>query len=82
MEQLAQHLVQIYPCFGDPRRPENGWEMWFFHTAFAQNATGFLEERLKSQRQKMKSKTTQILPVEYLLEEAFLNWESDYEDGM
>ncbi|XP_035710550.1 uncharacterized protein LOC118436483 isoform X2 [Folsomia candida] len=80
MEQLARHLVQRYPSFGDPRRPENGWEMWFFHTHMAPSATGFLEERLKSQRKKMNAKTTPIVDIDIIFGEPALCWDSDNED--
>jgi hypothetical protein len=53
LEQLAKHLVLQYPKLGDPRRADKGWEMWFFHSVFEKAATGFLEERLKSQRRKL-----------------------------
>ncbi|XP_035700458.1 uncharacterized protein LOC118433026 [Folsomia candida] len=80
MEQLARHLVQRYPCFGDPRRPENGWEMWFFHTHMAPSATGFLEERLKSQRKKMNAKTAPNIDIDIIFMEPSLCWDSDNED--
>lgn len=80
MEQVAKHLVLKYPSFGDVRRQERGWEMWFFHTPFAPAATGFLEERLKSQRKKINKKTpTKNLQV-VLFNENSLSWNSD-DDG-
>ncbi|XP_035712958.1 uncharacterized protein LOC118437743 [Folsomia candida] len=80
MEQVAKHLVLKYPSFGDVRRQERGWEMWFFHTPFAPAATGFLEERLKSQRKKINKKTpTKNLQV-VLFNENSLSWNSDDDD--
>lgn len=79
MEQLAKNLVQKYPKLGDSRRDGNGWEMWFLHSAHAKAATGFLEERLKSQRRKLTSrKETRNIST---LQDLTLNWNSEEEDG-
>ena len=81
MELAAKHLVNVYPSLGDPRRTENGWEMWFFHSEYSKAATGFLEERLKSQRRKLKTKqlkkTGFIGPVENI----DMDGTSDQEEG-
>jgi len=49
--QLAKDLCNTYPLLGDPIANENGYTMWFFHASGLPCATGFLEERVKSQRQ-------------------------------
>ena len=77
MEQVAKDLVQTYPSFGDPRKPGQGWEMWFFNSAHGAGATGFLEDRLKNQRKKKGTKkvTSPIEPFE-----GFLDWNSDCDE--
>ncbi len=83
LEALAKQLVQNYPDLGDSRRPGNGWEMWFFHTTHATAATGFLEERLKSQRRKLQSKSkTNNEATRDVMGDSSLNWESDNDEGM
>ncbi|OXA39168.1 hypothetical protein Fcan01_26192, partial [Folsomia candida] len=77
MEQVAKHLVGRYPSFGDVRRPEKGYDMWFFHTPFAPAATGFLEERLKSQRKKLNKKAPIQAQKVVLFNEDSPSWNSD-----
>lgn len=81
MEQVAKHLVGRYPSFGDVRRPEKGYDMWFFHTPFAPAATGFLEERLKSQRKKLNKKAPIQAQKVVLFNEDSPSWNSD-DDGV
>jgi len=57
MSVLARNLCNLYPLFGDPLANENGCSMWFFTAAGLQCATGFLEERVKSQREAFKKKS-------------------------
>ncbi len=47
MEQLAKHIVSQFPAFGDKRKEDGGWQMWFNYSMHAPAASGFLEERLK-----------------------------------
>jgi hypothetical protein len=79
LEQLAKHLVLQYPKLGDPRRADKGWEMWFFHSVFEKAATGFLEERLKSQRRKLVPVKPQKTTV--VMREDSLDWDSEEEEG-
>ncbi|ODN02959.1 Zinc finger and SCAN domain-containing protein 12 [Orchesella cincta] len=78
LEQLAQHLVSKYPVFGDPRRQELGWQMWFFHTVKGHGATGFLEDRLKNQRKKLAKKREKHVPDTREVDN--LNWDSENDD--
>jgi hypothetical protein len=60
---------------------ENGWEMWFFHSDYSKAATGFLEERLKSQRRKLKPKQLKKADFIGLRENIDLDWTSDQDEG-
>lgn len=50
MSALAKDLCKLYPLLGDPLAKENGYTMWFFFVSGQNCSTGFLEERVKSQR--------------------------------
>lgn len=79
LEQLARNLVNLYPALGDPRKTENGYEMWFFNSPHTQGAVGFLEERLKNQRKnlaKFKPDKRNVVDISVLQD-----WESENEDG-
>jgi len=53
---LAKDLVKLYPSLGCPGESENGFELWYYVPSGAAHATGYLFEKVQTQRKKYLSK--------------------------
>ncbi|XP_051536720.1 uncharacterized protein LOC127430740 [Myxocyprinus asiaticus] len=60
---MAMSLVETFPCLRDPEG--NGFEAWFSQGRKHRPSTGFLEERLRNIRKRMRGLRTQpsVVPV-------------------